>query len=113
MIARRKRRYAFNLSKIACSDVDWDRGRLSVFATKTERHAGKDRRSVPIVPELMAILQDTFDAAEPGQKKIITLSWNSLRRNFHSILDRVGIERWEDCFQTLRRSHETQWATVR
>ena len=45
---------------------------MSVYSPKTERHPGKERRTVPIAPKLMTILQDAFDAAETGQERVIT-----------------------------------------
>ncbi|MCH9023494.1 MAG: phage integrase SAM-like domain-containing protein, partial [Planctomycetes bacterium] len=45
------------------ADVDWSCGRLSVFAPKTERYEKYRRRSVPIIPKLMLVLQDAYDAA--------------------------------------------------
>ena len=74
-----------------------------------EAFDGKDHRVVPIAPKLMALLQDAYDAAVPGDDRIVTLSRNNLRRDFHIILGRAGIEPWADCFQTLRRSRETEW----
>jgi len=87
------------------ADVNWDKGRLNVYAPKTN-----STRIVPIVPQLAAILQEVFDKAEPGNEQIIALSRNNLRRDFHLILKRASIAPWEDCFQTLRRSCETQWS---
>ncbi len=92
------------------ADVDWDRGRLSVYSPKTERYEKHRRRNVPVVPELMAILQDAFDAAEPGEERIVRLSRNNLHRTMHAILKRAEIAPWDNCFQALRRSRETEWS---
>ncbi len=92
------------------ADVDWERARLSVYAPKTERFEQHRRRTAPIVPSLMRFLQDAFDAAQDGQERVVGLSRNNLRRNLRVILKRAGIEPWEDAFQTLRRSCETEWS---
>ena len=85
--------------------IDWQRRRMSVYAVKT-----KQTRIVPIDPRLMPLLEEGFQKARTGQKRVLTMSRNNLRRNFHVILQRASIAPWEDCFQTLRRSCETEWA---
>ena len=92
------------------ADVDWERNRLTVRSPKTERHKGHEQRIVPIVPKLLAILQEAFDAAVENEPHVVTLSGNNLRRGLHSVLDKAGIEHWEDVWQTLRRSAETEWS---
>ncbi|MDB5325433.1 MAG: integrase family protein, partial [Phycisphaerales bacterium] len=42
-------------------DIDWTRGRMTVRATKTEHHADKGIRVVPIFSELRRYLQTVFD----------------------------------------------------
>jgi hypothetical protein len=92
--------------------VDFEGGKLTVHSIKTEgeHHGGRAVRQVPLVAELRAILMDAFELAEPGERCVIQLSRNNLRRDFHAILTRAGIDPWEDVFQTLRRSRETDWA---
>ena len=90
---------------LAWSDVDWDRRRLTVYAQKT----GK-RRVVPIEPELFQLILDAFAEAEECQVRIVAISHNNLRRQFHRICKSAGLEPWEDCFQVLRRNRETDWA---
>jgi len=95
------------------ADVDWERGRLTVRSPKTERHPGKSQRIVPITPDLMAILQDTFDAAEEGEARVVTLGRaGNVRRVMKRIIQRSGVEPWDDLWQALRRSCEKQWAMI-
>ncbi len=54
-------------------DIDWERGRMRVSSPKTERYTGHESRTVPICPQLMAILQDRFDSATDGEKRVITI----------------------------------------
>jgi integrase len=91
------------------ADVDWERHRLNVRSVKTERYAGHERRTVPITPKLMQVLQDAFDAAPEGQQSVVALSRNNLRRGMRAIVKRAGMEAWSDVFQTLRRSCATEW----
>ena len=91
------------------ADVDWDKGRLTVHSPKTERYPGKDKRLVPIVPTLMAILQDAYDAAKDGTERVCVLSRNNLHREARRILIRAGITPWRDLFKTLRQGCDTEW----
>ena len=85
--------------------VDWEKMRLSVYAPKT-----KQTRIVPICPRLYRILSDADAQARTGQKQLITRSRRNLHRDFKLILRRASIAPWEDLFQTLRRSCESEWA---
>ena len=90
-------------------NVDWERKRLHVRLVKTERYAGHERRTVPIAPALMQLLQDAFDAASEGQERVISLSRNNIRRTMHGIITRAGLTPWSDLSQTLYRSCATEW----
>ena len=92
---------------VTWNGVDWDRRRLTVYACKTD-----STRIVPIVPVLFAILQAAFDDAAEGATTIITLSKNNLHRNFEAIVSKAGLVPWDDTFQTLRRSCETELAAT-
>src|SRR6516162_4326268 len=48
------------------ADVDWERERFLVRSSKTEHHAGKAERWVPIFPELRPYLEAAFEQAEDG-----------------------------------------------
>jgi integrase len=90
---------------ITWRNVDWENGALIVPVRKTRRYASE--RPVPIIPELMPILQAAYAAADEGAVEILTLSRNNLFRSFEKTLASAGIRRWADLFQTLRQSCET------
>ena len=78
---------------------------MEVYAKKTSK-----RRVVPIVPRLQELLTEIRpDGDKPGGR-ILNLSANNLRRTFHRMCARAGLEPWESCFQVLRRNCETDWA---
>lgn len=92
-------------------DVDFERARLTVHSPKTERHAGKDQRQVPISPRLMKLLPDALDAAEPGDERVVAIGRRgNLWRTMERIVQRSGVEPWEHLRQTLRRSCVKEWA---
>ncbi len=95
------------------SDMDWDRGRMTVKSPKTEHHEGGASRVVPIFPELRPYLDDAYELAERGAVKVITRYADpgaNLRTQLLRIIDRAGLEPWTRPFQNLRASCETELA---
>ena len=94
-------------------DIDWERSRFTVRSAKTEHHEGKDRRVVPIFPELLPYLADAFDLADPGQEHVIAryrVDGVNLRTQLGRILDRAGLTHWPKLFHNLRASRQTELA---
>src|SRR5581483_3965752 len=95
------------------TDIDWERSRFTVRSRKTEHHEGKDRRIVPIFPELLPHLADAFDRAEPGQAYVVTRCRNdgvNLRTQLERIIERAGLVPWPKLFHNLRASRQTELA---
>lgn len=92
------------------ADVDWNKCRLTVRATKTEHHHGGGVRQVPIGPLLLPLLREAFEKAQVGAKYVIA-SHRTINPSTGGarILERAGIERWPKLFQNLRSSCETDW----
>jgi len=94
-------------------DVDWEKGRIRIPSPKTEHHAGRDARWIPIFPELRPYLEQAFEQAEPGTEYVITRyrSRNSnLRTQLKRIIQSAGLEPWPKLFQNLRSTRETELA---
>jgi integrase len=95
------------------ADVDWDRGRFLVRASKTEHHEHRGLRWVPLFPELRPHLEALWDRAEPGAVHVITryrLSSQNLRTTFLKIILRAGLVPWPRVIQNLRATRETELA---
>jgi len=90
--------------------VDWANNALVVQVRKTRRYAAT--RTVPIIPELLPILQAGYDHAPEGASTILTVSQNNLYRKLTAILEAAGIAKWDDLFQTLRQSCETHLVSL-
>ena len=93
------------------SDVDWDRNRIRVWSPKTEHHAGKASRDLPIFPELKPYLEEVWEQAEVGTEYVITRYRDTnanLRTQLCRIIDRAGLERWPKLFQNLRSTRQTE-----
>jgi len=97
--------------RLTWSDVDFERGRLTVYSPKTERWAGHEQRLVPITPKLMALLRDRFETMPEGEERLVRLGGHgALLRPVRRIVARAGVELWARLWQTLRSSCEKQWA---
>lgn len=91
--------------------VDWERGRVRILSPKTECHAGKEARSIPLFSELRPHLEAAFDQAEPGTTHVIgrrRLGCANLRTQLLRIMERAGVEPWPRLFQNMRASRETE-----
>lgn len=103
-------------------DVDWAGQRLLVTSPKTEHHAGKGSRVIPLFPELAEVLSDCFEAAEEGEVYIAgdhhrakakgPKTWRNanLRTQFNRIIRRAHMTPWERLFHNLRSSRQTELA---
>ena len=61
--------------RLRWADIDFDAGRMTVYAPKTST-----TRVVPIVPRLMSILIECYELAQPGDDRVVPLSENNLYR---------------------------------
>ena len=104
------------------ADVDWECERLRVVSPKTEHHAGKASRLVPMFPELRPYLDEAWEAAEKGQEYVVPSKYRkaalgpegwrncNLRTQFERIIRRAGLEPWPRLFHNLRATRETELA---
>jgi len=101
------------ISTLTWGDINWEKGRLTVLATKTEHHGGDHAvRVVPICPDLRAILTDAFERAEPGATLVVPMAARkgvNLRTHLERIIRKAGHEPWPRLLQNLRASCETDW----
>ncbi len=101
-------------------DVDWEASRIVVTSPKTEHHAGKASRTIPLFPELRTILDEAFDLAPEGAVYVVDERFRksamgpggwmnaNLRTHFGRIVDRAGLKTWPRLFHNLRASRETE-----
>ena len=92
-------------------NIDWQNQKMDVPSPKTEHHAGRESRLVPIFPELLPHLELAFDRAEDGAEFVISRyrSQNvNLRTQLHKIIRRAGLEPWGKPWQNLRSTRETE-----
>lgn len=104
-------------------DVDVDRRRITVQSPKTEHHAGKGSRVIPLFPELAEHLDKSYELAPEGGPGSIYVvderfrdaamgpgGWANanLRTTFQKIVRRAGLDAWPRLFHNLRSSRQTE-----
>ena len=106
------------------SDIDWDGGRMTVQSPKTEHHAGKESRVIPLFPELLEQLRESFEAAPAGAVYVVDSRYRksamgksgwrncNMRTQFERIVKNSGLKKWPRLFHNLRSSRQTELAEV-
>ena len=92
-------------------DIDWHNQRMTVRSPKTEHHAGRESRQVPVFPELLPYLEEAFELADEGTEYVITRYRSqdaNLRTQLQKIIRRAGLEVWQKPWQNLRSTRETE-----
>jgi integrase len=102
--------------RLTWQDVDFEAGRLTIHAPKTEHHEDGGVRFCPLFPELRPFLQELHDRANPGidcpmSSPVIT-RWRSgdqnLRTAFLKLLTKAGVKAWPKLFHNMRASRQTE-----
>jgi integrase len=101
------------LQPLRWEHINWDAGRILVTSPKTEHHAGKGSRVIPLFPELESILLEARDDAPDGTTHVLwryRLKNANLRTGMHKIIWEAGYKPWEKLFINLRSTRETELA---
>lgn len=98
------------LLSLTWADIDFDRKRFTVRASKTAHHDGGGVRMVPLFPELESPLLDLFTESEPGNGPVFAGldAGTNLRQTFGKIVKRAGLTPWPKLWQNLRATRETE-----
>jgi integrase len=98
--------------KLRWSDIDWERQRIRVPSPKTEHHAGKGSRTIPIFPELKPYLDDVWELSDKKSSEFVITRYrdaaSNLRTHFNRIIENAGVEPWGKPWQNMRASRETE-----
>ena len=91
--------------------VDWERRAIRVDSPKTRRH-GKPWRLVPLVPELLGMLESAYSDAPEGAEFILPTyrTHTSPAMLVLRACRAAGVEPWPRPFHAMRASCETDWA---
>ena len=111
-------RIVSELCGLRWSEIDWKGKWFWVHSSKTEHHEGKDKRRVPLFPELERCFQEFFDTLPEGCDDLIfpeesdippTISpKKSLSSWIKKVAIRAGIKLWVKPFGNCRSSRDTE-----
>lgn len=94
------------IGRMRWSDIDWDNNRFTIYSSKTEHHAGRSFRVVPIFAALRPYLERAWREREPGAEYVVPRAVGL--PNFGTVGNRIiktaGVESWEKIFTNLRGS---------
>lgn len=85
------------------SDVDWDAGTIRITSSKTEHHAGKGSRIIPIFDELHPHLA-LLDTREPGNVIEGMRNIKSIWKQLKDLCNRAGVKPWPKLWHNMRAS---------
>lgn len=91
-------------------DIHFDSRKIVVRSPKTERYPGKDKRVIPLFPELEGPLLQAAGDAQPGEVYVIhhrRYTGFYLRKWMYRFIEKAGLD-LPTPFQCLRSSRETE-----
>lgn len=94
-------------SLLTWRDVDWENGSVRVRSPKTEHHAGKGERIIPMYESLKAQLNALWDAGKEGDSPYLlphVREITNIGRAFKRVILNAGLKPWRSVFQNLRVS---------
>ncbi|MEX1042210.1 MAG: tyrosine-type recombinase/integrase [Pirellulaceae bacterium] len=107
------------LDGLEWSHVLWDQDKILIHSPKNARHKGKEKRFIPMFPELKTYLNEEWDRLDgKAGRYVITehrkpngqLSEAYLRKRMRLIIERAGVTPWDKLFQNLRSTRATELA---
>ena len=99
------------------SDIDFERMRINFRSPKTEHHDGKDRREIPIFPELLGQLLDVSELAsshdsQHGEEMVLPflrrITGTALRKPLEAAITKAQAKPWPKLWNALRASRVTE-----
>jgi hypothetical protein len=94
------------------SDIDWGRDRITVTASKTAGHSGRETRIIPLFPEIAPYLRRAFEDAPERSEFVFSDRYRragvNLGTQLKRIIRRAGIEPWPRAWHNLRASAQTE-----
>lgn len=91
------------------SDIDLERGRITIASPKTEKQ-GKSKRVIPLWPELRPLIENVLKKASPNQTRLLPfiLPGYNPHTQFVRLIERAGLNPWPKVWQNLRSTRETE-----
>ena len=92
------------------ADMNWEKGRFFVRSPKTEHHAGKEDRIVPIFPELKTELETLFSMPQSKGKEFVINRYRdkNLGTLFSRIAKQAGLPEIPRPFDNMRATRSNE-----
>lgn len=91
--------------------IDWEEQKILVHAPKTKRYAGKEKRLMPLFPELLPLLRACKAEVQREQyvlPMLIGRSDASLRDTVIRAIEDAGLPVWPNLWRSLRSTRQTE-----
>ncbi len=86
--------------------------RINFRSPKTEHHQGKDRREIPLFPELLQPLLEEFEMTERGEEMVLPflrrITGTALRKPLVAAITKAQAKPWPKLWNALRASRVTE-----
>lgn len=93
-------------------DIDWKRNRILIHASKTEGHANRETRMIPLFPEIETFLRPLHRTSGQPTEFVFSTRYRRAGVNvgtqFKRIIRRAGLEPWPRVWHNLRASAQTE-----
>jgi integrase len=92
--------------------IDWEDQKILIHAPKTKRYAGKEKRLMPLFPELLPLLRACKANALAGEEYVLPMlagrSDASLRDTVIRAIEDADLIVWPNLWRSLRSTRQTE-----
>lgn len=92
--------------------IDWEAQKILVLSPKNKRYEGKEKRSIPLFPELLPLLRKCKSEAASGEQLVLPMllgrSDASLRDTLIRAIEDAGLNVWPNLWRSLRSTRQTE-----
>ncbi len=98
------------IKELKWDHISWSAQRITIMVPKLERYQGKDRRIIPLFPELLPVLREAQELAPEGSVYVLPRlrKGKNLRTQFNKFVIRAGVKMWVKPFMNMRSTRETE-----
>lgn len=92
--------------------IDWESQKILIHAPKTKRYIGKEKRLMPLFPELLPLLRAWQSKSSKTEPYVLPLligrTDSSLRDTMHRAIKTAELPIWANLWRSLRSTRQTE-----